>query len=517
MVGILIVDDDALVRMFLKQIVPWEDEGYTIVGDARDGEEALELLAVTHPDILLTDMSMSGMDGVTLIERAKAGGFDGGVVVLSCHDDFSYVKTAMQLGADEYLLKNHLNGPELLRVMGAVREKLEARRAQSGRLRAFAEKGLRSAQRELLESLAARPALAFEEQLSLTRDAGLRGRYHRCAVLLAQLPAGARAQTGRLIELCGQFASEYGAETVRFRQDGCALLADLGALPTAGAQRELLARLSAAVSDYAWRYLRLPVSVGVSAVCEGEGALAGALRQAAQALTAAFYRAGVYWHGTPEAALTDTLPHAAEAFRREIAGLVRQGEAARAESAYRAALEAIGQARVQPGTVLRWLRDCELRAGAQREEKAYAALTALEDYPACGALFAARARASGENGLPDGMSPAVTAAIRYIHAHFSEQITLGQAADAAGLTQNYFSSVFKHEVGVGFSTYLTECRIGYVCRRLVESGDMVKQIAADAGFMDYQHFCRTFRRRMGVSPAAYRKCKSEDPTTEIVK
>ena len=46
-------------------------------------------------------MSMSGLDGVGLIERAKADGFDGGVVVLSCHEDFSYVKTAMQLGADE--------------------------------------------------------------------------------------------------------------------------------------------------------------------------------------------------------------------------------------------------------------------------------------------------------------------------------------------------------------------------------------------------------------------------------
>lgn len=140
MVSILIVDDDALVRMFLKQIVPWEDRGYTIAGDACDGEEALEKIEELHPDILLTDMSMSGLDGVGLIERAKADGFDGGVVVLSCHEDFSYVKTAMQLGADEYLLKNHLSGPELLRVMDTVRDKLESRRARSGRLHAYAKR-----------------------------------------------------------------------------------------------------------------------------------------------------------------------------------------------------------------------------------------------------------------------------------------------------------------------------------------------------------------------------------------
>lgn len=171
MVSILIVDDDALVRMFLKQIVPWEDRGYTIAGDACDGEEALEKIEELHPDILLTDMSMSGLDGVGLIERAKADGFDGGVVVLSCHEDFSYVKTAMQLGADEYLLKNHLSGPELLRVMDTVRDKLESRRARSGRLHAYAKKGLRAMQHELLESLLSEPGLSAARQREMTAAA----------------------------------------------------------------------------------------------------------------------------------------------------------------------------------------------------------------------------------------------------------------------------------------------------------------------------------------------------------
>ncbi len=511
MVSILIVDDDALVRMFLKQIVPWEDRGYTIAGDACDGEEALEKMEELHPDILLTDMSMSGLDGVGLIERAKADGFDGGVVVLSCHEDFSYVKTAMQLGADEYLLKNHLSGPELLRVMDTVRDKLESRRARSGRLHAYAKKGLRAMQHELLESLLSEPGLPAARQRGMTAAAGLHGRYSRCAVLLARLPAAASGQAARLAELCGQFAAKYHAEAVRFREDSCALLIDLSSLPSASAQQEAIGQLGATVADYAWRYLGLPVSAGISRVHEGDGALADALRQANEAAVAAFYKEGVYWYGSPEAALSDTLPSAAENFEHSVGALIERGAAAQVEADYRAALEQIGQARVQPGMVLYWLRRCDLSAGTPREEKEYAALHAFADYIPLSAAYTARAHAYGVSGLPATVSPAIAAAVRFIRTHFAEQLTLAQTAEQAGLTQNYFSSLFKQEVGAGFSAYLTDCRLQYVCRRLTTSTDMIKAIAADAGFLDYQHFCRTFKKRMGVSPAEYRR--SENPTT----
>lgn len=66
----------------------------------------------------------------------------------------------------------------------------------------------------------------------------------------------------------------------------------------------------------------------------------------------------------------------------------------------------------------------------------------------------------------------------------------------------------QQEVSTGFSAYLTDCRLQYVCRRLTTSTDMIKAIAADAGFLDYQHFCRTFKKRMGVSPAEYRRSKN---------
>lgn len=104
--------------------------------------------------------------------------------------------------------------------------------------------------------------------------------------------------------------------------------------------------------------------------------------------------------------------------------LIERGAAAQVEADYRAALEQIGQARVQPGTVLYWLRRCDLSAGTQREEKEYAALHAFADYIPLSAAYTARAHAYGDSGLPATVSPAIAAAVRFIRTHFAEQLTL---------------------------------------------------------------------------------------------
>lgn len=106
MIKILLVDDDFLVRTFLSRLTNWNAHGYSVVGAAQDGEQALEMTQEYQPDIIITDISMPVMDGITLIRRLKKENNPAKIVVLSCHDDFEYVREAMKLGADEYVLKN---------------------------------------------------------------------------------------------------------------------------------------------------------------------------------------------------------------------------------------------------------------------------------------------------------------------------------------------------------------------------------------------------------------------------
>ena len=109
----LLADDDFLVRSYLKMLSSWEKAGFEITADVRDGEEALEVLKQEPVELVVTDIAMPLMDGIELIKEIKKNYPKVYVIVLSCHDEFDYVKKAMKEGADEYVLKNTLNEESL--------------------------------------------------------------------------------------------------------------------------------------------------------------------------------------------------------------------------------------------------------------------------------------------------------------------------------------------------------------------------------------------------------------------
>src|SRR3954462_14312789 len=80
---ILIVDDEMGVHDELRSLVPWTTLGWEIVGDAYDGEQASRLVVELQPDIIITDIKMPLMDGLTFMEWLKEGSFAGKVIVLS--------------------------------------------------------------------------------------------------------------------------------------------------------------------------------------------------------------------------------------------------------------------------------------------------------------------------------------------------------------------------------------------------------------------------------------------------
>lgn len=65
--GVVIVDDDAVMRLGLKTLISWEDTEFTLLGEAANGQEALKIIQTCKPEIVITDMKMPVMDGVELI------------------------------------------------------------------------------------------------------------------------------------------------------------------------------------------------------------------------------------------------------------------------------------------------------------------------------------------------------------------------------------------------------------------------------------------------------------------
>ena len=120
----LLVDDDYLVRSYLKMLPSWEKAGFVIAADVRDGEEALECLKKEEFDLIVTDIAMPLMDGIELIREIRKTDRNIYIIVLSCHDEFEYVKKAMKEGADEYVLKNTLNEETLYQLLTETEDKI---------------------------------------------------------------------------------------------------------------------------------------------------------------------------------------------------------------------------------------------------------------------------------------------------------------------------------------------------------------------------------------------------------
>ncbi len=105
MTKVMIVDDEKYVRMGIKNETDWSLIGCEVVGEASNGEEALEIAAETRPDLVISDIRMPRMDGLTLAEKLLERYPDVKVIFLTAYDEFEYARKAVRLGASDYILK----------------------------------------------------------------------------------------------------------------------------------------------------------------------------------------------------------------------------------------------------------------------------------------------------------------------------------------------------------------------------------------------------------------------------
>jgi DNA-binding NarL/FixJ family response regulator len=104
-VRIVLADDHDLVRSGIKALLSMI-EGVDVIAEARDGKELITLVASLSPDVVMTDISMPGMDGITAIAEIHATQPDVKMLVLSMYDTVDFVKRAVANGACGYLMKD---------------------------------------------------------------------------------------------------------------------------------------------------------------------------------------------------------------------------------------------------------------------------------------------------------------------------------------------------------------------------------------------------------------------------
>lgn len=105
MPDVVIADDHAVVRTGIRSVLEGV-EGVTVVAEASDGREALELARKHHPDCVVLDVNMPELTGLEVARALRDEAWEGAVLILSMHDDPEYVLQAIRAGADGYVLKD---------------------------------------------------------------------------------------------------------------------------------------------------------------------------------------------------------------------------------------------------------------------------------------------------------------------------------------------------------------------------------------------------------------------------
>ena len=128
MYKVLIAEDEAIVRLGLKNMLDWESMGMQVTALAGDGEEAWQLYCEGSPDIVITDIRMPRLDGMELIRRIRRMSAGTKIIILTCIDDLTMVQQALEMGATGYILKLTAGIEEVARLLNKAKSALDEER-----------------------------------------------------------------------------------------------------------------------------------------------------------------------------------------------------------------------------------------------------------------------------------------------------------------------------------------------------------------------------------------------------
>ncbi|MFD3260130.1 response regulator [Paenibacillus lentus] len=132
MYKVLIVDDEHFVRYGIKAMIDWESMGFDVVGEASNGMEGLLAFEELEPDVVITDIKMPVMDGIEFVRQVRALDRQVKLILLTCLDDFEYAQKAIRLGITDYLIKSDIMPKDLEQVMMNLKTVLDEAQYAAG-------------------------------------------------------------------------------------------------------------------------------------------------------------------------------------------------------------------------------------------------------------------------------------------------------------------------------------------------------------------------------------------------
>ena len=148
---LFIADDERSIREGLKCILDWNELGFSICGEAGNGEDALKGLVSLNPSLALLDVRMPKMSGTEVLKKAREQGYTGKCIILSGYSDFTYAQEAIQNGVSFYITKP-LDEDELLSAVNKISKELSKEKEHSNQIGSIKIKAKEVLLRELIHN-----------------------------------------------------------------------------------------------------------------------------------------------------------------------------------------------------------------------------------------------------------------------------------------------------------------------------------------------------------------------------
>lgn len=532
---LIIADDEPKVIQLIRQLGHWKELAIEIVDECHNGREAYESITAHKPDFVLSDVKMPVYDGIELIRKVREADLDPLFILLSGYRHFEYARSAVQLNVMDYLLKpideKQLN--ETLKRVCLQIDRLRAQKEERTMLSDMKEEKDRQEMERFWE-LVTWPQLPSGETC-LTSEEACNTRFHTefkggcyqvlcifsnlSAVLgkrdsLSSIKVDSHIRESFPVKVLIHYHTTYMGYVIilNFPKECRALV------------REAVSVLYCNIRDLCEVYGEFRLNIGSSLIKSSVSEIRRAFLEAHDAEWGRLIiaRNGVLEYGQiaslPRFCMDDliqkeeldTLKDCIKYLRREELGDLFEKIYQRAGKFNNFHPDDMMTAFFQiRDHVLHFFEEAEKRKHFL-ENYYYAYLNGRSFQHVMRGVYLVFEKGIDEEKrkLKEKMGRPIQVAVRYIRENYAKQISLEDAAQASNVSGNYLSRLFKGEIGVGFSEFLTQVRLEESEKLLTQTNLSIREIAAMVGYLDEKYYSRLFKKTTGIKPTDYRRVYS---------
>lgn len=547
MLKIFLAEDEVVVRETIKRMIPWEELGFELVGEAADGEMALPLLLRQQPDLLITDIKMPFMDGLTLARLAKKEIPGLKVVILSGYDDFNYAKQAIGIGVEDYLLKP-ITKNALIERLSEIRSRYEHEKTQKEYYEKFQREMQayeKNSSRDFFEALVG-GSMDMMEVYKRAEKLGLDIVAEAYNVLIFTMNcdedfSGQRDEysswEAESLELLENFFAGHSSAML-FRSNIFSYSVLLKG------QRETIEENTRACVDEIRKILsrqdgRREWFLAVGQSVERLSQIQKSYHTASRAFSQRYlYDENILYYDEME-----TMEHPGGQAETEdnaylqkvdvnalnpaiLQKFLSNGLQEETENFVKDYFYAIGQEPMESlvfrnyvilnvrFSVISFIKglgcDTNEMESADTEEVLAESGKNMESAIAYAKKMISQAIGIRDQNSGNKNRSILKTAVDFIDSHYmDEEISLNTVANVANVSSNHFSALFSQNMGQTFIEYLTTLRMNKAKELLRCTGMRSSEIAGEIGYKDAHYFSYLFKKTQGMTPSDYRKARED--------